>query len=111
LPTKQVPDLLERLVDVEIVLRLGEAEIDRGTGANVLGSPLLALARLLLTEPKSHSAVFGSADAAKAGLPVKELDPALDRWHEVWRLWARYAVLGNQAVFEGRRASHVFGLG
>ena len=41
LPTKQVPDLLERLVDVEIVLRLGEAEIDRGTGANVLGSPLL----------------------------------------------------------------------
>ena len=47
LSTKQVPDLLERLVDVEIVLRQGEAEIDRGTGANVLGSPLLALAHLV----------------------------------------------------------------
>jgi 2-oxo-3-hexenedioate decarboxylase len=46
-PTKQVPDLLERLVDVEIVLRQGEVEIDRGTGANVLGSPLLALAHLV----------------------------------------------------------------
>jgi hypothetical protein len=30
LPTKQVADLLERLVDVEIVLRQGDALIDRG---------------------------------------------------------------------------------
>jgi 2-keto-4-pentenoate hydratase len=47
LQTKQVPDLLQRLVDVEVVLRRGDAEIDRGTGANVLGSPLLALAHLV----------------------------------------------------------------
>jgi 2-oxo-3-hexenedioate decarboxylase len=47
LPRKPVPDLIERLVDVVIVLRQGEAEIDRGPGANVLGSPLLALAHLV----------------------------------------------------------------
>ena len=46
-PTKQVRDLLERLVDVEIVLRQRGAEVDRGTGANVLGRPLLALAHLI----------------------------------------------------------------
>ena len=46
-PTKQVPDLLERLVDVQIVLRRGEAEVDRRIGANVLGSPLFALAHLV----------------------------------------------------------------
>ena len=45
--TRQIPDLLERLVDVEIVLRKGEAEVDRGTGANALGSPLLALAHFV----------------------------------------------------------------
>jgi len=45
--TRQVPDLVERLVDVEIVLRQGDAEVDRGTGANMLGSPLQALAHLV----------------------------------------------------------------
>jgi 2-oxo-3-hexenedioate decarboxylase len=62
LPTNQVPDLLERLVDVEIVLRQGEAEIDRGTGANVLGSPLLALAHLvqvLANQPEASPLVAG----------------------------------------------------
>src|SRR5215471_7366979 len=44
---KQIPDLVERLVDVEVILRKSGAEIDRGVGANVLGSPLLALAHLV----------------------------------------------------------------
>jgi 2-oxo-3-hexenedioate decarboxylase len=46
-PTAQVPHLVERLVDVQVILRKGDAEIDRGIGANVLGSPLLALAHLV----------------------------------------------------------------
>jgi 2-keto-4-pentenoate hydratase len=63
LSTKQVHDLVERLVDVEIVLRQGDAEIDRGTGANVLGSPLLALAHLVQ--------VLARQREAPRSLPVK----------------------------------------
>jgi len=47
LPTDQISDLLARLVDVEVVLRQNGVEVDRGVGANVLGSPLLALAHLV----------------------------------------------------------------
>jgi 2-keto-4-pentenoate hydratase len=61
-PTKQVPDLLERLVDVEIVLRQGDAEIDHGTGANVLGSPLFALAHLVQVLASQPEAPPLSAD-------------------------------------------------
>lgn len=64
----------------------------------------------LITLPKSHSAVFGASDARLAGLPVTELDPTSDRWQEIWRLWSRYAVLGNVAVYEGERASQVLQL-
>jgi 2-keto-4-pentenoate hydratase len=46
-PTARVPCLVERLVDAEVILRQGDVEVDRGVGANVLGSPLLALAHLL----------------------------------------------------------------
>jgi len=63
-PTKEVPDLVERLVDVDIVLRQGDTEIDRGTGANVLGSPLLALAhlvRVLAAQPEAAPLSAGAA--------------------------------------------------
>jgi 2-oxo-3-hexenedioate decarboxylase len=45
--TMQVPDMVERLVAVAVILHRNGAEIDRGVGANVLGSPLLALAHLI----------------------------------------------------------------
>lgn len=64
----------------------------------------------LIVQPKSHSAVFGAEDAIKAGLPVTQLDPAGEQWRDVWRLWGRYAVLGNVAAYEGERASQVFPL-
>lgn len=46
-PVEAVPDLVERLPATEVLLRKGQAVIDRGTGANVLGSPLIALAHLV----------------------------------------------------------------
>jgi len=66
------------------------------------------LSERLIVQPKSHSAVFGAEDATKAGLPVTQLDPTGEQWREIWRLWGRYAVLGNVAAYEGERASQVF---
>jgi 2-oxo-3-hexenedioate decarboxylase len=42
-----VEGLPERLAAVEVVLRQGRRVVDRGLGANVLGSPLLALGHLV----------------------------------------------------------------
>jgi 2-oxo-3-hexenedioate decarboxylase len=52
-PVGSVPGLAELLPAVEVVLKQGEAVIDRGVGANVLGSPLLALAHLVRVLPAS----------------------------------------------------------
>jgi hypothetical protein len=62
----------------------------------------------LIEEPQSHGAVFDADDAAAAGLPVEKMDPAGAQWSAVWRLWAKYAVLGNVAVYESARASQIF---
>lgn len=43
---RELPDLAKRLPAVQVELRKGEAVVERGTGANVLGSPLEALAFL-----------------------------------------------------------------
>jgi 2-keto-4-pentenoate hydratase len=42
-----LPGLVERLPEIEAVLKRNEVDIDRGVGANVLGSPLLALSHLV----------------------------------------------------------------
>ena len=62
----------------------------------------------LIDNPSSHGAVFGADDALKAGLPVAKLDPAGDQWHEIWRLWGRYAIIPDVAIYEGARGSQVF---
>jgi membrane-bound ClpP family serine protease len=65
----------------------------------------------LIDAPRSHAAVFGAADASAAGLPITELDATGDHWHEIWRLWSRYAVLGpDLAIYEGERASQLVDL-
>jgi len=46
-PVKEVPGLVEKLAAVEARLFKGDRLVDRGVGANVLGSPLLALAHLV----------------------------------------------------------------
>lgn len=46
-PARSIPDLAARLPAVQVILKKGEAVIDRGVGENVLGSPLLALGYLV----------------------------------------------------------------
>ena len=55
-PIDQLPGLVERLPSLEVVLRKGASEVDRGVGANVLGSPLLALAHLVEVLSKQSNA-------------------------------------------------------
>jgi 2-keto-4-pentenoate hydratase len=55
-PLKEVADLVERLPKVEARLFKGDQLVDKGVGANVLGSPLLSLGHfvdLLKTQPES----------------------------------------------------------
>ena len=98
-----------------IIVQQARASIDRSgdqlreaSAANADRTPeeveqLVAnLSKRLIVQPKSHSAVFSADDAMKAGLPVEQLDPTADQWHEIWRLWGRYAVLGNVACLRGR---------
>ena len=47
LDVRRIPDLEERLPRFEMILRKGETVVDRGTGEIVLGSPLVALGRLV----------------------------------------------------------------
>lgn len=68
----------------------------------------------LIDEPKSHSAVFDVQAAQKFKLPAEQFDPTSDEWRRVWELWTRYFTLGcwpagSTVVYEGRRASHIFG--
>lgn len=46
-PARDLPDLAARLPALEVTLRCGERVVDRGVGANVLDSPLNALAFLI----------------------------------------------------------------
>ncbi len=72
-----------------------------------------ALKAPLIDEPKSHSAVIDAQAAKKFGLPAESFDPASEDWRRVWELWTRYFTIGCwpggiTAVYEGRRASHIF---
>jgi 2-keto-4-pentenoate hydratase len=62
LQIKEIPDLVERLIDVQVILNKEAVEVDRGVGANVLGSPLLALAHLvevLSSQPEAPPLLAG----------------------------------------------------
>lgn len=47
IPIRQIPDLEKTLATFTVELRHGKRTVDRGSGANVLDSPLLALAHLV----------------------------------------------------------------
>ncbi len=66
-----------------------------------------ALRRSLISRPRDHGAIFGGADALKAGLPVILADPAADQWRLAWQLYAKYFVLNVVGVFEGESASQL----
>lgn len=55
-PVAGLPGLAEALAGVRVILRNGSRKVDEGVGANVLGSPLLALAHLakvLAAQPRA----------------------------------------------------------
>jgi 2-keto-4-pentenoate hydratase len=62
MPIDRLPDLEARLPRMEMILRKGDAIVDRGLGEIVLGSPLTALghlARLLSTQPEAPPLAAG----------------------------------------------------
>jgi 2-oxo-3-hexenedioate decarboxylase len=62
MPIDRLPDLEARLPAMEMILRKGDAIIDRGLGELVLGSPLAALGhlvRLLATQPETPPLAAG----------------------------------------------------
>lgn len=66
--------------------------------------------RPLIDEPQTHSAVVGSREARRAGLPVRELEADEPWWQEIWHLWTRYYALGPiylLSAYEGAKASQV----
>ena len=76
----------------------GDAEVE--ALANTLHAPLIG-------ETQSHREIISAKDAIGFGLPVRDADPAEPQWRAVWRLWAKYAVLNADRVYEGRHASIV----
>ncbi|MGQ0775166.1 MAG: hypothetical protein ACT4NY_12225 [Pseudonocardiales bacterium] len=68
------------------------------------------LSRLIVARYKTYSAVIGSSEARRAGLPVRELEADDLWWQEIWHLWTRYYALGPihlLSAYEGTQASHV----
>ena len=61
----------------------------------------------LIAGTQGHGATISTEDATDLGLPVEAADPASSRWNAVWRLWAKYGVLGAARVYEGENASYV----
>jgi len=65
-----------------------------------------------LQKPALHSATFGLAEAAQAGLPVEHMDPKSPEWDALWRLHASYVCrMGwnyQKVLVEGRRVSFSF---
>src|SRR3954465_7523191 len=62
IPIDRLPDLEARLPRMEMILRKGDAIVDRGLGEIVLGSPLAALGhlvRLLSTQPEAPPLAAG----------------------------------------------------
>jgi len=61
----------------------------------------------LIEEATYHGAVFDAQDAIDCGLPVTKLFPFEEHWKNVWRLWAKYAVMSGARIYEGAKASQV----
>jgi ATP-dependent protease ClpP protease subunit len=64
----------------------------------------------LIDVPHDHSAVFSAQDAKLAGLPVEIVSPNGDQWRLIWRLYAKYLLMGagpGLGVYEGANASRI----
>lgn len=63
----------------------------------------------LISQPMTHTALFGVRDAIEAGLPAEEADLKGEQWQMLWRLWTKYyALLSSgeiRGIYEGLRVS------
>lgn len=62
----------------------------------------------LIKNPQSHGTAISASHAKDLGLPVEKASGSEPQWQSVWRLWAKYAALNAQAVYERRSASQIF---
>jgi len=67
-PVAEVPALAALLPEVEATLSKGGKVVDRGVGANVLGSPLLALAHLIELLAKQQATALAAAELITTGV-------------------------------------------
>jgi 2-oxo-3-hexenedioate decarboxylase len=82
-PVKGIADLAKALPLVEARLFKGERMIDRGVGANVLGSPLLALAHLVeLLKTQPEAPPLGAGEIITTGV-LTDAHPVAtgESWH------------------------------
>ena len=61
----------------------------------------------LIQNPQSHGTAISARDAKALGLPVREASSSDPQWQSIWRMWAKYAALNAQAVYEGQTASQI----
>jgi 2-oxo-3-hexenedioate decarboxylase len=76
-------DVEAKLRTVEVRLYRGEAEVDRGVGSNVLGSPLAALAHLVeVLARQPEAAPLAAGEIVTTGV-ITDAHPvaAGERWH------------------------------
>ena len=67
-PVAQLPDLVFALPKVKVELKKGDRVMDRGVGANVLDSPLLALAHLVeLLAKQPEAAALAAGEIVTTG--------------------------------------------
>jgi 2-oxo-3-hexenedioate decarboxylase len=80
-PAADIPDLSLHLRDVQVELWEGDRLVDRGTGANVLGSPLLALGHLVEILGGHAWAALGAGEVVTTGV-VTDAHPVApgERW-------------------------------
>ena len=62
----------------------------------------------LIKNPQSHGTAISAGDAKDLGLPVDAASDSEPQWHNIWRMWAKYAALDAAAIYEGQTASQIF---
>jgi hypothetical protein len=61
----------------------------------------------LIKDPQSHRMAVSARFAISLGLPVRELRYDEQQWKDIWRLWAKYAILNIELAYEGQSASQI----
>ena len=65
------------------------------------------LRKPLIQNPQSHGTAISAGQAKELGLPVEDVEVGGAQWQGIWRMWAKYAALNADAIYEGQTASQV----